>query len=129
MSRRPAATETKSADLATDFGYAYAVRLFGQEAIDSLPVRTVGKNKGRPKGFVIWKKTTEAGWHPNVSGGVGAGIVVRAWIGAGPFSGESDALEGVWLGRRQNLCGSRCLLGEDNRRAWMAATAGDRNAG
>lgn len=66
------------------------------------------RTQGKPKGYVIWLKTITAGYHANAGGGVAAGTVVRAWIGLGPCSGEDGALRGKWLGRVQNLCGSRC---------------------
>lgn len=118
-----ARTETKSADLATDFGLRYATWLFGEEAIASLPVRKIGKNKGKPKGHVIWLRTVSAGYHPCVDGGVKEGVTVRAWIGSGMFSPESDALQGEWLGRTQSLCGSACFLGPEKRAKWTAERA------
>ena len=119
MAARHAQTEQKAAKLSSDWGYQYAVRLFGQEAIDSLPVLKSGPNKGKPAGYVCWLKTTTPGYCAYVSGGAPAGMVVRAWIGAGPFSSQGDALTGHWLGRAQPVCGSRALLGEEKRKAWM----------
>ncbi len=112
-----AQTEIKSASLAEKFGYDYAVWLFGEEAIASLPVLKAGKNKGKPKGFVLWKRTTTAGYHVNAGQGVSAGTTIRAWIGVGPYSGENDALQGKWLGRVQSVCGSMHLLGPKGREA------------
>jgi hypothetical protein len=119
-----AQTEQKAAKLSSDFGYDYAVRLFGQEAIDSLPKLTRGPGAGKPKGYVCWLKTTTPGYCGYVGGGAPAGMVVRAWIGNGPFSPQGDALTGMWLGRVQTICGSRSLLGEENRKAWMASLNG-----
>lgn len=115
MPARHAQTEQKSAKLSSDFGYQYAVRLFGQEAIDSLPVLKSGPNKGKPAGYVCWLKTTTPGYCVYVAGGAPAGMVVRAWIAAGPFGGQSDALQGKWCGRVEELCFSRCYLGEEGR--------------
>ena len=120
-----AQTEQKAAALASDFGLSYATRCFGQEAIDSLPRLQAGPNKGKPKGYIIWRKTTTAGYHPNAGGGVAAGSVVRAWIGTGPLSGEGDALAGLWLGRTQQLCGSRALLSAEYRAQHAAEQARD----
>jgi hypothetical protein len=53
MAKTYAMLETKSADLATEFGLDWATKLFGAEAIASLPVRTSGKNKGKPKGAPV----------------------------------------------------------------------------
>jgi hypothetical protein len=100
---RTAATERRTADLATDFGLATATRWFGEEAIASLPVRANGKNKGKPKGVLVWLRTTEAGYHPNAGGGVGPDTVVRAWIGGSGWASEGEALTGRWLGRDQTL--------------------------
>lgn len=110
-----AQTEQKSADLATPFGLDYATRLFGAAAIASLPVRTVGKNKGAPKGHVVWLKTTTPGYSAYMSGGVAAGVVVRAWIAPSSIGGQESALSGHWCGRTQTLCGSRATLGEEGR--------------
>ena len=115
MAARHAQTEQKSAKLSSDFGYQYAVRLFGQEAIDSLPTLQRGQDKGKPAGYVCWLKTTTPGYCAYVSGGAPAGMVVRAWIAAGPFSGQEDALRGSWCGRTEQLCLSRCYLGEEGR--------------
>lgn len=124
MARTTYATyDRKSADLASEFGREYAERLFGAEAIASLPVRKSGKNKGAPKGHVCWLKTRTAGYSPYMDGGVGVGVVVRAWIGEGPLSNEGDAMRGQWLGRIQNLCGSRCYLGPEAREREAARQA------
>jgi hypothetical protein len=120
-----ARTEQRSAQLTTDFGLKYAIKLFGQEAIDSLPLLQSGPRRGKPKGHVIWRTTTSAGYHVNAGRGVAAGTVVRAWIGAGPFSGEEAALTGLWLGRTQQLCGSRDLLTAEYRAQHAAEQARD----
>lgn len=123
MKRRYAATIGRSASLSTEFGLEYATHLFGEEAVASLPVLQRGPNKGKPKGYVIWLKTTEAGYHPNAGTGVAAGTVVRAWIGEGPYSPEQSALRGTWLGRTQELCGSRSVLGPQYREREAARQA------
>ena len=96
----------KSADLATDFGLEWATKLFGAEAIASLPVRQAGKHKGRPKGFVIWRKAAESGYCREVQSVHREGSLVDAWIGAGSMSPRGDAVNGQWLGRVQPLGGS-----------------------
>lgn len=123
---RSARTTLRSADLASEFGIQYATKLFGEDAIASLPLRQAGKNKGKPKGFLIWLRTDEAGWHINAGEAVPSGTTVRAWIGAGPLSSESDALRGHWLGRVQGLCGSRVYLGAAARERFEAEAARDR---
>lgn len=116
-----AQTEQKSAKLSEAFGYDYAVRLFGQETIDALPVLKAGPNKGKPAGYVIWLKTTTPGYCVYNNGGTPAGVVVRAWIAQGPFSGQSDAVQGTWCGRPEKLCLSRVYLGEQGRAYRLAA--------
>lgn len=98
--------ETKYADLATDFGRDWATKLFGEDAIASLPVRATGKNKGAPKGFVIWRKAMTAGYCREVCGPLAQGQMADAWIGFGPLSHRSDAIIGNWLGRMQALAAS-----------------------
>jgi hypothetical protein len=118
-----AQTVIKSAALSTEFGLSYATRLFGEEAIASLPLLKSGPNKGKPKGHIIWKRTTTAGYCVYVGGGVGPDQTVRAWIGE--FSGtmESGAMRGKWMGRIQDLCGSRCVLGQEARERWAREEA------
>jgi hypothetical protein len=106
MPRTYAALETKSADLATAFGLEWATKLFGEEAIASLPVRKSGKNKGAPKGFVIWRKATTSGWCREVEGPLGVGQLADAWIGMGFCTPRGAATAGQWLGRRQTLAAS-----------------------
>jgi hypothetical protein len=95
--------ETRHADLATDFGLDWATKLFGTEAIASLPVRASGKNKGKPKGFVIWRKATIAGYCRDVQAPLAVGQLADAWIGSACFSGRSNAVQGQWMGRSQSL--------------------------
>lgn len=122
-----APTETKSASLAEEFGYNYAVRLFGQQAIDSLPLLLSGKNKGKPKGHVIWLKTTGKGYHPMANGGVGAGAILWAWIGDTSSMPRESATRGFWMGGWQNLSGNYGLLSDAARRRDIAQRLRDRN--
>jgi len=124
-----AQVETKSADLASDFGLDWATKLFGAEAIASLPVRKAGKNKGKPAGMVIWRKAVTAGWCRENQSPVKVGSLVDAWIGTGPYSPRSDALSGTWLGRVQPLASSPFFLfqeGRDRHAAEAAREAADR---
>lgn len=98
--------ETKSADLATDFGIEWATKLFGEEAIASLPVRASGKNKGKPKGFVIWRNATVAGYCREVSTPLKVGQLADAWIGIGRDSPRQNAVSGKWMGRVEKLSAS-----------------------
>ena len=93
----------KSAKLCEDFGFEWATKLFGAEAIDSLPKYERGPNKGKPKGFVLWRKALTSGWCRECQSPVKVGSLVDAWIGNGSISTRSDAVIGQWLGRRQNL--------------------------
>jgi hypothetical protein len=122
-----AKTEQKSAKLSDKWGYRYAVQLFGQEAIDSLPVLKSGPNKGKPAGYICWLKTTTPGYSPYVGGGTRKNMVVRAWTAAGPFSPQSDALSGMVFGRIQQMCLSRCYLGANGRKLYadQAERAGE----
>jgi hypothetical protein len=103
MAKTYAMLETKYADLATDFGRKWATELFGAEVIASLPIRTVGKNKGTPKGFVIWRKAFAAGYCREVSTPPAVGQLADAWIGAGAMTLRSGAVSGQWMGRSQAL--------------------------
>lgn len=111
-----ATLETKSADLATPFGRDWATKLFGAEAIASLPVRASGKNKGAPKGFVIWRKAVTAGYCREIQSPVAVGNLTDAWIGEGPLSLRSGAMSGVWMGRTETLALSRYFLFEEGRK-------------
>lgn len=95
--------ETKSAKLSTDFGLEWATKLFGEEAINSLPKLTRGKDAGKPKGYVIWRKALSSGYSRDFSMAVKVGQMTDAWIGLGPLSTRGDAVEGRWLGRIQAL--------------------------
>lgn len=103
MTRAYAQLETCNADLATDFGLEWATKLFGAEAIASLPVRASGKNKGKPKGFVIWRKALTGGWCREFGTPLAAGQFADAWIGAGCFTTREGAVDGQWFGRKQRL--------------------------
>lgn len=83
---------TQNAWLGKEFGEQFARRLFGDEVIDALPRYSKGKNVGKHKATVEWKKCESGGW---VSFGVGghgyverrvgqilcARIVIRPWGG------------------------------------------------
>ena len=95
--------ETKSAGLETEFGLGWATKLFGHEAIASLPVRASGKNKGKPKGYVIWRKAVTAGYCREVMTPLRVGGMADAWIGTSPHTIRNDAVVGNWLGRMQPM--------------------------
>ncbi len=56
--------QTRRAYLSDDFGYDLAVKWFGQEEVDKLPVAKKGKNAGKPQGVVSWCKVVAGGYHP-----------------------------------------------------------------
>ena len=117
--------ETKSADLATAFGREWATKLFGAEAVASLPTRQAGKNKGAPKGYVIWRKAQASGYCRECQSPVKAGQLVDAWIGTGTFSSRGDAVWGRWLGRVQPMAASASagLFFDEGRARWAVETA------
>lgn len=123
---RYATLETRSADLATPFGLDWATKIFGAEAIASLPTRQAGKNKGAPKGHIIWRKAATAGYCRECQHAVAVGSLVDAWIGAGGMTPRSEAMQGNWLGRIQNLAGARHYLFEDGRARHAAEQAIER---
>jgi len=97
---------TRSAKLSEDFGYEYACRLFGKEAIDSLPLLASGKNKGKAKGTLYWRVTMGSGYIRECCGVRGKGQLVEAWIG----ESRQNADRGMWCGRIQGLAGSYSVL-------------------
>ena len=53
----------KRAWLNTEFGENYAKRIFGEQFIQTLPIASKGKNKGKIKNhFIEWKKVEAGGW-------------------------------------------------------------------
>lgn len=112
--------ETRSAKIASEFGYDWAVKLFGRNTVESLPKLKAGPDKGKPKGYVIWRKALTSGYSRQYCQPVKPGTLVRAWIGEGQFCQEAGAVSGRFLGREQQICASRSVLFEDNRKAWMS---------
>lgn len=53
---------TKSCFLFTEFGEQTARKWFGDEAVDALPRFVRGKNKGKIKGVIVWRKVEKGGW-------------------------------------------------------------------
>lgn len=107
--------EHRTAKLAERFGYEYAVSLFGQPAIDSIPLLKAGPNKGKPRGVLHWRKALTAGWVAECQGPVALGGLVVAWVGEGLNSTRDGAMRGEWYGRTQDLAGSRSVLGQEAR--------------
>lgn len=115
--RRPAPIMLipNNAKLSGDWGYAYACRLFGTEAIESLPKLKSGPNKGKTAGYLCWRKASKAGWIRECQSVRGANDLVDAWIGVGPLSQRDGAVPGLWYGRTQQLAGSYSVLGQEAR--------------
>ena len=67
--------ETKVATLASDFGESYARRLFGDDAVEQLPVYVRGPKKGKRKGIVKWAKCVGGGWVGQGSHADGGGAI------------------------------------------------------
>lgn len=111
----------KTAALSTEFGREWATKLFGEEAIATLPILKTGKNKGHFKGFVIWRKAVTNGFIPGF-GPVAAGQLVDAWIGDTMFTSREHAQSGHWLGRMQPLAGSAGALFQTARDRHVAET-------
>ena len=68
----------RHARLNDDFGEEFARRRFGDEAVDALPKFVRGKNKGRTKGWISWKKVVAGGWVRNLSYGDGGSVEHRS---------------------------------------------------
>jgi hypothetical protein len=80
MSVQYARFETKTAPLASEFGFGYALKLFGP-AVNRLPRHTSGPNAGKLKGSVVWHKCAVGGWYktkPVLPGLLWAGIKDQA---------------------------------------------------
>lgn len=98
--------------LSEQYGYDLAIRLFGREAVDSLPDLKTGPNKGKPKGFIHWKRSIGTGYSRAYGRPVIPGTLVRAWVGEffGTCEGGDTVMRGMWCGRIQNLEGSSSVL-------------------
>src|SRR4051812_10717147 len=120
MPPRSVQLETKSAALSSTFGRDWAAKLFGEDAVASLPILKAGKNRGQPKGFVIWRKALTAGYCRECQSPVQIGQLVDAWIGLGPLATRDIAMAGQWMGRVQTLAGSRSVLFQEARDRYAA---------
>lgn len=122
---------TRSARLSEQFGYDYAVRLFGREAIESLPLLKAGPNRGKTAGTLRWRVAMSAGYVPECCGPCKEGGLVDAWVG----ESRDTATTGLWCGRVQGLAGSRSVLTaeyreqEARRQAAYAAELAELRAG
>lgn len=107
--------ESRHAKLSEEFGYEYACRLFGKEAIDSLPLLQAGPHKGKPKGFLHWRRAMAAGYVRECAGPCKEGGLVDAWIGEFFGTLRDNPMTGMWCGRMQGLAGSRSVLTQEYR--------------
>lgn len=123
MAKVYARLETLSAPLTTEFGLDWATKLFGAEAVASLSVFTKGKNKGKPKQSIIWRKATTPGWCREVQMPVAVGQLTDAWIGLWPTTPRESAVSGSWCGRTETLALSRIYLFDDGRARKLAENA------
>lgn len=57
-----ASFETKEAWVGGEFGEKFARAKFGDEIVNSLPVKSRGKYKGRINATIRWVKVTRPGW-------------------------------------------------------------------
>ena len=55
-------SDTRHAMLSSDFGIKLANNWFPGMA-DKLPTFKRGRNKGKPKGFITWRKVEHGGWY------------------------------------------------------------------
>jgi len=95
-----AKTESKVVWIKYDFGNDLARKWFGDEAIDALPKISRGKNKGKPKGVLVWTKCTHGGWVKtgayNWDVGQGCGYVMPQGCHFQQIKSETYSDE-VWL--------------------------------
>jgi len=123
MARAYVRLETKSAKIASEFGRDWAIKVFGANAIDSLPKFQRGPNAGQPKGYIIWRKALSGGWCQECQSPLAIGQLADAWVGLSSLSLRSDAMSGQWLGREQPLAGSTDNLFQSGRDRWAAEQA------
>ena len=109
----------RTAPLHSEFGHSYAIRLFGEEAIDSLPRYQRGPHKGELKGWLVWKKAERGGFADEY--GVVAPGLVWARITATAYS--ETPLYGTWMGRSEALSGHRGVLTEAYRQQTLRERA------
>ena len=101
--RRSIRLETRNAALSTEFGAEWATKLFGAEAIASLPTYKIGPKKGQPQGYVIWRKAAESGYCAEARAPLAVGQLVDAWIGRDSLTLTGAAMHGQRMGRVQQL--------------------------
>lgn len=111
--------ETLAAPLCEAFGQEWATKLFGRKCVEAIPLLKAGANRGKARGFVIWKKAVTAGYAYQYQMPVRPGQLVRAWIGETRTTPEGQAMTGYFMGRIQTICATATILFEDGRKRWM----------
>jgi hypothetical protein len=110
---------TRSAPLHSEFGFSYATKLFGEEAIASLPRYQRGPHKGEIKAWLVWEKAEKGGWSQKY-GVVRPGLV---WARIAATAYSEMPLYGTWMGRTEALSGHRDVLTEAYRRETLRERA------
>lgn len=68
MKVQRASYEIKTAKLASDFGVQMAERWFTAEQLALVPMLKAGKDKGKMRGIIEWKKVHVGGWQRDKNG-------------------------------------------------------------
>ena len=68
MKVQRASYEIKFAKLSSEFGEAMAARWYTPEQLAAVPRLASGKNKGKMKGTIEWKKVAVGGWQRDKNG-------------------------------------------------------------
>lgn len=106
-----ASTVTHAAQLSSDFGLEWATKAFGADVIEQLEKFQSGPRKGKVKGWFVWINVESGGWDRRY-GVMKPGKFSRAWLAATEFG---EPLEGIWMGRPQQLAGPRTSLFDEGR--------------
>lgn len=102
--------DDKFSALATDFGYEFACKVFGQTTVDQMPKFQRGPNKGKLKGFIGWRNCVVGGWSRAHGGVITPGKCVRAWLTEQYYGQENSAVSLEWCGRREKINFDRLYL-------------------
>lgn len=103
-----ATVANRNAYLSSDFGEQMARRYFNDEDIEKLGRLTRGKNKGRLRGQIMWKKVEKGGW---VSDGPGEGNghverrkgkVIWAALATSPWGQEPEIIK-TWFDGQEEI--------------------------
>ena len=95
--------EDKCSKLASDFGESLARKWFGDDLIDTLPKYVRGKNKGKPKGYLRWRKIVKGGWKHHGT------------FGPGDYAGEvvyPNQIPYKWIELQDHGCDAQIIAGQ-----------------